>query len=122
MIYFDLKSDAEYCSNSLSRKCCQEIKPLQTCELYLLTFPRTICGVSVIRFSLQKTVQVDIYEVLPGHRRSAPHAPGPSSHASNHLCDLILNSDYPKLFHASISNVFLYLQNVASLSMLLFIL
>ena len=37
----------------------QEIKPLQTCESYFLTFPQKICGVSVIRFALQKTVQVD---------------------------------------------------------------
>ena len=34
----------------------QEIKPLQT---YFLTFPPKICSVSVIRFALQKTVQVD---------------------------------------------------------------
>ena len=38
----------------------QEIKPLQTCESYFLTFPKKICGVSVIRFALQKTVQVDM--------------------------------------------------------------
>ena len=37
----------------------QEITPLQTCECYFLTFPKKICGVSVIRFALQKTVQVD---------------------------------------------------------------
>ena len=37
----------------------QEIKPLQTCESYFLTFPKKICGVSVIRFALQKTIQVD---------------------------------------------------------------
>ena len=37
----------------------QEIKPLQTCESYFLTFPKKICVVSVIRFALQKTVQVD---------------------------------------------------------------
>ena len=36
----------------------QEIKPLQTCESYFLTLKK-ICGVSVIRFALQKTVQVD---------------------------------------------------------------
>ena len=36
----------------------QEIKPLQTCESYLI-FPKKICGVSVIRFALQKTIQVD---------------------------------------------------------------
>ena len=34
------------------------IKPLQTCESYFLT-PKKICGVSVIRIALQKTVQVD---------------------------------------------------------------
>ena len=37
----------------------QEIKPLLTCESYFLTFPKKICGVSVIRFALQKTIQVD---------------------------------------------------------------
>ena len=37
----------------------QEIKPLQTCESYFFTFPKKICCVSVIRFALQKTVQVD---------------------------------------------------------------
>ena len=37
----------------------QEIKPLQTCESYFFTFPKTICGVSVTRFPLQKSVQVD---------------------------------------------------------------
>ena len=37
----------------------QEIKPLQTCESYFLTFPKEICGVSVIRFALQKTIIVD---------------------------------------------------------------
>ena len=37
----------------------QEIKPLQTCESYFLTLKKKICGVSVIRFALQKTVQVD---------------------------------------------------------------
>ena len=37
----------------------QEIKPLQTCESYFFTLPTKICGVSVIRFALQKTVQVD---------------------------------------------------------------
>ena len=43
----------------------QEIKPLQTCESYFLIFPKKRCGVSVIRFALQKTVQVDTrcYEV-----------------------------------------------------------
>ena len=37
----------------------QEIKLLQTCESYFLTFPKKICGVSVIRFALQKTIEVD---------------------------------------------------------------
>ena len=37
----------------------QEIKPLQSCEFFFLTFPRKICGVSIIRFALQKTVRVD---------------------------------------------------------------
>ena len=37
----------------------QEIKTLQTCESYFLTFQELICGVLVIRFALQKTVQVD---------------------------------------------------------------
>ena len=37
----------------------QEIKPLQTCESYFLTFPKKIWGVSVIRFALQKTIYVD---------------------------------------------------------------
>ena len=37
----------------------QEIKTLQTCESNFLTFPKKICGVSVIRFALRKTVQVD---------------------------------------------------------------
>ena len=37
----------------------QEIKLLQTCKSYFLTFPKKICGVSVIRIPLQKTVQVD---------------------------------------------------------------
>ena len=32
----------------------QEIKPLQTCDFFLF-----LCGVSVIRFALQKTFQVD---------------------------------------------------------------
>ena len=38
----------------------QEIKPLQTCESYFLTFQKGIRGVSVrpIRFALQKTGQV----------------------------------------------------------------
>ena len=38
----------------------QEIKPLQTCESYFLTFQKKKCGVSVIRFALEKTVQVDM--------------------------------------------------------------
>ena len=44
----------------------QEIKPLHTCESYFLTFPKKICGVSVIRFAFQKTVQVDtrFYEAV----------------------------------------------------------
>ena len=46
----------------------QEIKPLQTCESYFLTFPKKICGVSVIRIALQKNCP-SRYEVLPGHRR-----------------------------------------------------
>ena len=37
----------------------EEIKPLQTCETYFWTFSKKIFGVSVIRFALQKTVQVD---------------------------------------------------------------
>ena len=37
----------------------QEIKSLQTCESHFFIFPTKICGVSVIRFALQKTVQVD---------------------------------------------------------------
>ena len=38
----------------------QEIKSLHTsCESYFLTFPKKICGVSVIRSALQKIVQVD---------------------------------------------------------------
>ena len=37
----------------------QEMKPLQTCESYFLTFQEKICGVSVIIFALEKTVQVD---------------------------------------------------------------
>ena len=37
----------------------QEIKSLQTCEFHFFTFPTKIWGVSVIRFALQKTVQVD---------------------------------------------------------------
>ena len=37
----------------------QEIKSLQTCESHFFTFPTKICGVSVIIFALQKTVQVD---------------------------------------------------------------
>ena len=36
----------------------QEIKPLQTCESYFLTFQKK-CGVSVIGFALQNIVQVD---------------------------------------------------------------
>ena len=36
----------------------QEIKPLQTCECYFY-FSKKKCGVSVIRFGLQKTVQLD---------------------------------------------------------------
>ena len=35
----------------------QEIKSLQTCESNFFTFPTKICGVSVKRVSLQKTVQ-----------------------------------------------------------------
>ena len=34
-------------------------KDIQTCKYYFLTFPREICGVTVIIFALQKTVQVD---------------------------------------------------------------
>ena len=37
----------------------KEIKPLPTCEFYFWTFPKKMCGVSVIRFALQKTVQED---------------------------------------------------------------
>ena len=37
----------------------QKVNPLQTCESYFVTFPKKICGVSVKRFVLQKTVQVD---------------------------------------------------------------
>ena len=37
----------------------QEIYPLQTCESYFFNFSKKICGVSVIRFPLRKTVQVD---------------------------------------------------------------
>ena len=37
----------------------REIESLQTCESHFFTFPTKICGVSVIRFALQKTVQVD---------------------------------------------------------------
>ena len=38
----------------------KEIKPLQTCASYFFDFfNKKTCGVSVIRFALQKTVQVD---------------------------------------------------------------
>ena len=37
----------------------QEIKSLQTCESNFFTFPTKLCSVSVKRFALQKTVQVD---------------------------------------------------------------
>ena len=43
----------------------QEMKPLQTCESHLLTFPKKICG---IRFALQKNCP-SRYDVLPGYRR-----------------------------------------------------
>ena len=35
----------------------QEIKPVQTCESNFFTLKK--CGVSVIRFALEKTIQVD---------------------------------------------------------------
>ena len=51
----------------------QEIKPLQICESYFLTFPKKRCGVSVIRFALSTKNCPNMhgrYKVLPGHQRS----------------------------------------------------
>ena len=39
----------------------QEIKPLQTCESYFLTFRKQMCSVSFITFALQKTVEMRFY-------------------------------------------------------------
>ena len=38
----------------------QEIKPLQTCEFYFLTFPKKRCGVSVIRFAVIRQIVVHV--------------------------------------------------------------
>ena len=57
MIHFDSKSDLQNIEQFIKER--QEIKPLKTCESYFWSSPKKICGVSVIRFALQKKVQVD---------------------------------------------------------------
>ena len=55
MIYFDLKSDAEYwtiCKGKTRNNAFTNL------WILVLDYSKQICGVSVIRFALQKTVQV----------------------------------------------------------------
>ena len=57
MLYFNL-SQMRYIEQFVKER--QEILPLRTRVSYFFTFPKNICGVSVVTFALQRTVHVYI--------------------------------------------------------------